>query len=83
MATGYIGKWHLGWDWALDNAGAKNIDNLDVRPKVNLNVAVKMTLQRMVSNIGLVFLARSIWCPMCMWRMTCRPWSPKNDGIGQ
>ena len=32
--TGFIGKWHLGWDWKfVDNPS--NIDNLDSRPTVD------------------------------------------------
>lgn len=41
-ATAYIGKWHLGWDWALENdSAAQNNDNLKATPKVNFAAAVK------------------------------------------
>jgi arylsulfatase A-like enzyme len=36
--TAFIGKWHLGWDWALknDSAGRNNIDNYDFsKPSAN------------------------------------------------
>lgn len=40
--TAYIGKWHLGWDWALENDGAaRNADNLDAKPNVNFAEPVK------------------------------------------
>ncbi|MCM4155781.1 arylsulfatase [Gramella sp. AN32] len=41
-ATAYIGKWHLGWDWAFEKEGiAQNIDNLNARPEVNFTAPVK------------------------------------------
>lgn len=38
--TGYIGKWHLGWDWALA-ADVENINNLNSRPTVDFSKPVK------------------------------------------
>lgn len=32
--TGFVGKWHLGWDWQM-NTRAKNIDDLDIHPVVD------------------------------------------------
>ncbi len=40
--TAYIGKWHLGWDWALESSGAsENIDKLSAKPKVDFSQAIK------------------------------------------
>ncbi len=41
-ATAYIGKWHLGWDWAIKEAdeSGKAIDNLDSRPVVDFTKEV-------------------------------------------
>ena len=41
-STGYIGKWHLGWDWALKNEGtAQERNNLNARPEVDFTEPVK------------------------------------------
>ncbi|WP_372774756.1 arylsulfatase [Mangrovibacterium sp.] len=40
-ATAYIGKWHLGWDWALENKASQNIDNLDAKPSVDFTVPIQ------------------------------------------
>lgn len=40
--TAFIGKWHLGWDWALENEeAALNTDKIGAKPKVNFGVPVK------------------------------------------
>ena len=40
--TAFIGKWHLGWDWALKNEeGAQNNNDLNTRPEVSFNEPVK------------------------------------------
>lgn len=33
--TGFIGKWHLGWDWAFTSEPAGNLDNPGIRPEVD------------------------------------------------
>ncbi len=40
-ATAYIGKWHLGWDWTLENEEEQNLDKLNVKPKVNFSAPIK------------------------------------------
>jgi len=32
--TGFVGKWHLGWDWNI-TTNENNLDNLDVHPTVD------------------------------------------------
>ncbi|MDW7692909.1 arylsulfatase [Flammeovirgaceae bacterium SG7u.111] len=40
--TAYIGKWHIGWDWAFENEGAeKNINGLNAKPKVDFTAPIK------------------------------------------
>lgn len=40
--TAFIGKWHLGWDWAFkEEEVIENIDKLDVRPKVDFSLPIK------------------------------------------
>lgn len=40
--TAYIGKWHLGWDWAIQKEDAKlHQDNLNSKPKVDFSEPVK------------------------------------------
>jgi arylsulfatase A-like enzyme len=40
--TGYIGKWHLGWDWAIQKEDSSvSRDNLSTRPDVDFNQPVK------------------------------------------
>ena len=39
--TAYIGKWHLGWDWAIEEEDTLNQDNLNSKPKVDFSVPVK------------------------------------------
>ncbi|MDO6517516.1 sulfatase family protein [Zobellia uliginosa] len=40
--TAYIGKWHLGWDWAIEDEDANlEHDKLNVNPKVDFSVPVK------------------------------------------
>ncbi len=34
--TGFVGKWHLGWDWHMKGAPAGN-NNLDTRPEVDFS----------------------------------------------
>lgn len=40
-STAFIGKWHLGWDWALEGTDSLPIDHLKARPKVDFTVPVK------------------------------------------
>ena len=40
-ATAYIGKWHLGWDWTLENTDSLGIDHLKARPVVDYTIPVK------------------------------------------
>jgi len=40
-ATAYIGKWHLGWDWALESEDEKNINGLNAKPKVDFSRPIK------------------------------------------
>ncbi len=39
--TAYVGKWHLGWDWELENADLNKLDKLDYRPEVDFNAPIK------------------------------------------
>ena len=39
-STAYIGKWHLGWDWAF-KSDPENINALNVRPDVDFSLPVK------------------------------------------
>lgn len=39
--TGFIGKWHLGWNWQLEEQG-KNLDKLNSRPEVDFSQPVTM-----------------------------------------
>jgi len=40
--TAYIGKWHLGWDWAIQNEDKKlNINSLNAKPDVDFSVPIK------------------------------------------
>ncbi len=39
--TGYIGKWHLGWDWAIIEEDSLNRNNLSAVPKVDFSKPVK------------------------------------------
>lgn len=40
--TAYIGKWHLGWDWALETGGDDNeINKLESTPGADFSVPVK------------------------------------------
>lgn len=39
--TAYVGKWHLGWDWAISEEDKASRDNLDSRPKVDFSKPVK------------------------------------------
>ena len=38
--TGFVGKWHLGWDWAFSGE-PKNIDALDSRPDVDFTQPIQ------------------------------------------
>ncbi|WP_025764293.1 sulfatase family protein [Dyadobacter tibetensis] len=38
--TGFVGKWHLGWDWEL-RSEEKNLDNLGVHPVVDYSMPIK------------------------------------------
>jgi arylsulfatase A-like enzyme len=40
-STAYIGKWHLGWDWAFHDENAKNINGLNSKPKVDFSKPIK------------------------------------------
>ncbi|MGQ1786130.1 MULTISPECIES: sulfatase family protein [unclassified Saccharicrinis] len=41
-STAYIGKWHLGWDWSLENEeSTQYINKLNSKPKVNFNNPIK------------------------------------------
>lgn len=41
-STAYIGKWHLGWDWDIEDTDASlEHDKLNVNPKVNFASPVK------------------------------------------
>ncbi len=39
--TAYIGKWHLGWDWTLNNPDSIDIDKLKSIPEVDFTQPVK------------------------------------------
>ncbi|WP_299668333.1 arylsulfatase [uncultured Polaribacter sp.] len=39
--TAYIGKWHLGWDWAIEEDNQQNIDQLNARPTVDFTKPIK------------------------------------------
>ncbi|MGQ1784564.1 MULTISPECIES: sulfatase family protein [unclassified Saccharicrinis] len=39
--TAFIGKWHLGWDWTLNNSDSIDIDKLNARPEVDFTKPVK------------------------------------------
>jgi len=40
--TGYIGKWHMGWDWAIaDDTRKDDVDALDAYPAVDFSRRVK------------------------------------------
>ncbi len=38
--TAYIGKWHLGWDWAMTDGEDDNPDNLNAKPKVDFSAPI-------------------------------------------
>ncbi|ALJ05390.1 arylsulfatase [Pseudalgibacter alginicilyticus] len=40
--TAFIGKWHLGWDWAFENEETiKGLNNLNANLKVDFNAPIK------------------------------------------
>ena len=40
-STGYVGKWHLGWDWAIEEVDPNLAqDNLSAKPKVDFSKPV-------------------------------------------
>ncbi len=39
--TAFIGKWHMGWDWAIENEGSMDIDKLNARPEVDFTKPIK------------------------------------------
>lgn len=39
-STAYIGKWHLGWDWAIAETDSLSIDHLKARPTVDFSKPV-------------------------------------------
>ncbi|WP_299782418.1 arylsulfatase [uncultured Formosa sp.] len=39
--TAFIGKWHMGWDWALQNTDSIDIDKLKARPEVDFTKPIK------------------------------------------
>ncbi len=40
-ATGYVGKWHLGWDWAFENDQEEGIDKLNAYHPIDFNAPIK------------------------------------------
>lgn len=38
--TAFVGKWHLGWDWAVGNGDSLQLDPLNALPKVDYSRAV-------------------------------------------
>src|SRR5690606_39465527 len=38
--TAFIGKWHLGWDWAFVEKN-ENIDNLGIHPSVDYSKRIE------------------------------------------
>lgn len=38
--TGFVGKWHLGWDWDI-KSNEKDLDNLNVHPDVDYSKPLK------------------------------------------
>jgi len=41
-STGYVGKWHLGWDWKINTEDPKLVrDKLNAAPQVDFNVPIK------------------------------------------
>ncbi len=40
--TAYIGKWHLGWDWAFENDETdQKLNKLNAKPKVDFSKSIK------------------------------------------
>jgi arylsulfatase A-like enzyme len=39
--TAYIGKWHLGWDWAITKEDEKSRDSFKAKPEVDFSKPVK------------------------------------------
>ncbi|NND05324.1 MAG: arylsulfatase [Saprospiraceae bacterium] len=39
--TGYVGKWHLGWDWQFTTDQDDSIDKLSDRPQVDFSQPIK------------------------------------------
>ncbi len=39
--TGYVGKWHLGWDWQFKEMVSDTINNLASRPVVDFRLPIK------------------------------------------
>lgn len=39
--TAFIGKWHLGWDWAIVKEDVLNRNNLNSKPKVDFSLPVQ------------------------------------------
>ena len=39
--TGYVGKWHLGWDWHFEDIEPSAIDRLSDRPTVDFSQPIK------------------------------------------
>ncbi|AWW32724.1 arylsulfatase [Echinicola strongylocentroti] len=39
--TAFVGKWHMGWDWSLQEDKAVNLNSLNVVPEVDFSVPIK------------------------------------------
>ena len=39
--TAYIGKWHLGWDWKIDDDTTINLNNLNAKVNIDYTVPVE------------------------------------------
>ncbi|GIZ09695.1 arylsulfatase [Flavobacterium sp. UMI-01] len=39
--TAYIGKWHMGWDWAMKNESTDQLDNLNKNAEVDFSKPIK------------------------------------------
>lgn len=40
-STAYIGKWHMGWDWAIEEGQNIDINKLNSKPKVDFTQPIK------------------------------------------
>ncbi|WP_372639053.1 sulfatase-like hydrolase/transferase [Fodinibius sp.] len=39
--TGFVGKWHLGWNWHFAGENPENLDNPNIRPEVDFSQPIK------------------------------------------